>query len=72
MPSAMMPIAVAAFRERAMIGVIALGVEHATRDAVPGHAIPPQIGQMGTQRRAPRPVPNDARLDGDVPRPVRN
>jgi len=68
----MMPIAVAAFRERAMIGVIAPGVEHAPRGAVPGHAIPSQIGQVGAQRRTLRPVANDARFDGDVPRPVRN
>jgi integrase len=33
---------------------------------------PPQIGQVSTERRSPRPVPYDARFDGNVARPVRH
>jgi hypothetical protein len=62
----------AAFREGAVIRVIALGIEHAAGAAVSGHAIPAQIGQMGTERRSPCPVPHDACLDGDVARPIRH
>ena len=68
----MMPIAFAALGEPAVIGLIAPGIEHAPRCAVPGHAFPPQIGQMGTKRRSPRPVPHNAGLHGHMARPVRH
>jgi hypothetical protein len=45
-----------------MVGVIPLGIEHATGGAVFGYALTPQIGQMSTERSSVDPVPHHARL----------
>jgi hypothetical protein len=58
----MMPVALAPFCEGAVVGVISLGIEHATRSPVFSHALTPQIGQMSTERSSVDPVPHHARL----------
>jgi hypothetical protein len=68
----MMSIAFAAAGERAVVGVIALGVEHPAGGAVLGHPLSPQVGQVRAERRSPRPVTHYARLHNDAARPVRH
>jgi hypothetical protein len=45
-----------------MVGVIPLGIEHATGGPVFGYALTPQIGQMSTEWSSAHPVPYHARL----------
>ena len=58
----MMPVALAPLSEGAMVGVIPLGIEHATGGPVLGYALTPQIGQMSTERSSAHPVSYHARL----------
>src|SRR5262249_32264404 len=58
----MMPVALAPLSEGAMVGVIPLGIEHATGGPVLGYALTPHIGQMSTERSSAPPVPYHARL----------
>jgi len=58
----MMPVALAPRCEGTMVGVIPLGIEHATSGPVFGYALTPQIGQMSTERNSAHPVPHHARL----------
>jgi hypothetical protein len=58
----MMPVALAPRCEGTMVGVIPLGIEHATGGPVFGYALTPQIGQMSTERSSAHPVPHHARL----------
>ncbi len=58
----MMPVALAPRREGAMVGVIPLGIKHATGGPVLGYALTPQIGQMSTERSSAHPVSYHARL----------
>jgi hypothetical protein len=58
----MMPVALAPLGEGAMVGVIPLGIEHATGGPVFGYALTPQIGQMSTEWSSAHPVPYHARL----------
>jgi hypothetical protein len=55
-----------------MIYIIVHGIEHPTRSAILRYAFPPQIGQVSAKRRFPRPVPDDARFDGNAACPVRH
>src|SRR5215510_2758208 len=59
----MMPVALAPRCEGTVVGVIPLGIEHATSGTVFGYALTPQIGQMSTERSSVDPVPRHARLD---------
>jgi hypothetical protein len=45
-----------------MIGVIPLGIEHATGGPVFGYALTSQIGQMSAERGSAHPVPHHACL----------
>jgi hypothetical protein len=58
----MMPVALAPLCEGAVIRLIPLGIEHATSGLVFGYALPPQIGQMSTERSSVYPVSHHARL----------
>jgi hypothetical protein len=68
----MMSVAFAALREGAVVGLIVLGIEHATRSAVFRYAFPPQISHVDAKGRAPRSVPYDARFDRNAARSVRH
>src|SRR5436190_1689898 len=46
----MMPIALAPASEGFLIGAIARGVEHSRLFPIPGHALPPQIGDVCGER----------------------
>jgi hypothetical protein len=46
----MMPIALAAIGEGAMIYIIVHGIEHPTRSTLLRYAFPPQIGQVSAKR----------------------
>src|SRR5262245_57884067 len=65
-----MAIALAAFGEGAVVGVVMLSVEHSAASAVLGHPFPLQIGQVSGERRSPPPMPHHTRLDGNATRPV--
>src|SRR5215467_915462 len=66
----MMPVALAAAREGAVVGVVMLGVEHPSGRAIPGHAVPPQIAEMRAERRSSCTMPYHTRLDRNVARPI--
>src|SRR5262245_57689759 len=66
----MMPVTFAAIGEGVVVGIVALGVEHPTRSPVLCRTFPPQIGHVTAKRCSSRPVPYDARFDGNVARPV--
>jgi hypothetical protein len=59
----MMPVALAPLCEGAMVGVIPIGIEHATGGPVFGYAFTPQIGQMSVEWSSVDPVPHHARLN---------
>jgi hypothetical protein len=58
----MMPVVLATHSEGAIVGVVPLGIEHATGGAVFGYTLTPQIAQMSTERSPTHPVPHHARL----------
>jgi hypothetical protein len=49
---------------------MAPGIEHSADSAILGYALPAQIGQVRAKCRPLRPMPHDARLDGNVARPI--
>jgi hypothetical protein len=59
----MMPIALTAFRKRAMVGFVMPGVEHSARGILSSDAFSPKVIQMRAQRCALNRVPYHARLD---------
>src|SRR5262249_1695764 len=59
----MMPITLAAFSKRTMVGLVMVGVEHPSRGTVLGDAFSPEIAEMRAERCALNPVPDHARLD---------
>ena len=68
----MMAVTLAVLGERAMIGIVVLGIEHPTRSAILRYTFPPQIGHVSGERRTLGSVTHDARFDGDAARPVRH
>jgi hypothetical protein len=68
----MMPIALATLGKCTMVGVIALGIKHAARGAIPGRVIPAQISSGVCGAAVPPPLPHNACFDGDAARLVRD
>ena len=58
-----MAVVLAALGEGLGIGVLGLRTEQPGLLAVPGDALAPQIAEVGGERRGPRAVADDARLD---------
>ena len=61
----MMSVLPAALGEAARLRRVVRRVEHFAGRAVAGHAVAAQIGKMRCERRGPRAMPDDARLDHD-------
>jgi hypothetical protein len=68
----MMPVTFAAHGKGAVVGIILTGIKHPARSAVLRDAFPPQIGDVSAEQRSPRPVPYNARFDGNAARPGRH
>jgi hypothetical protein len=68
--SKMVPIVFAAARERAMVRIVAFGVEHSTGRTIARGSVPSEIGQMSSKGRPLRGMPHDPRLDDHAARPV--
>jgi hypothetical protein len=61
-----MAVALAPICESAVVGFIAIGVEHPAGSAILGDTFAPKVSEMRVQWRALDPVPDNACLDHDA------